>query len=181
MTLRQLLIRFTVTYIAALIVLAVVVSWLDLKAGTSINTSALLAATLYACMTFCEKNGRRLSADEATKAWRGMLAIDLSLQILIVALMALVSLAPGLLSGPVLFALVFVGLLHAAGLYAMVRYSGWLYDKQQQAKARKAAKQARKRSEVRASRGHIEQAAGTPAVRPQPTMEYQRTVPMELR
>lgn len=180
MTLRQLLIRFTLTYIAALIVLGFVVSWLNLKASTSINSSALLAAALYACMTFCEKNGRRLSADEVTKAWVGMLAIDLCLQVLIV-LIALGSLAPGLLSGPMLFALVFVGLLHAVGLYAMVRYSAWLYDKQQQGKARKAARQARKRSEARASRGHIEQAAGATAVRPQPTMEYQRTVPMELR
>ena len=38
MTLRQLLIRFTVTYIAALIMLAFVVSGLNLKAGSSINT-----------------------------------------------------------------------------------------------------------------------------------------------
>ncbi len=172
MTLRQLLTRFALAFIGVFILAAIAASMFDIQLGSYVNTAALLGASMYACGSFSEKNGRRLTADEGRKAWMGMLAIDLGVQFLFAALLGLVGAMPSLLSGTTLLAFAFVGLLHALALVAMVKYAGHLFDKQQTARARKAAKAEKKA-----------RAASRPpsTLSPEPVHGYQNTVPMELR
>jgi len=143
MTLRQLFIRFTLVYFGAIVVLATAAVWLDFK-SSAINTAALGGAVVYVCVRFAEKNGRRFTEAESSAVWKGLLAIDMALQLSVFGLMSAAGQAPSMLSGPVLFAMGFVTLLHAAMILLLVRKSGSLYEKQQAALARKAEKKAQK-------------------------------------
>lgn len=172
MTLRQLFLHFTLAFIAGLVGLGVLASLLGIDPSTHINTAALAGASLYACSRFGEKNKRRLTAAEERKAWTGMLAIDLGIQLMFAALMALAGLMPAFFSGAMLLALAVVGLLHAALVIAMVKSAGRLFDKTQAAQQRKAAKQAARQAK---------QARPRPTA-PMPLMQEQpNTVPMDLR
>lgn len=143
MTLRQLFIRFTLVYLGAIVVLATVAAWLDFK-SSSLNTAALGGAVFYVCAKFAEKNGRRFTEAESSAAWKGILAIDMALQLSVFGLMSAVGQAPSMLSGPVLFAMGFVTLLHAALIIFLVKRAGSIHEKQQAAIARKAEKKAQK-------------------------------------
>ena len=143
MTLRQLFIRFTLVYFGAIVVLATAAVWLDFK-SSAINTAALGGAVIYVCVRFAEKNGRRFTEAESSAVWKGMLAIDMALQLAVFGLMSAAGQALSMLSGPVLFAMGFVTLLHAALIIFLVKRAGSFFEKQQAAIARKAEKKAQK-------------------------------------
>lgn len=143
MTLRQLFIRFTLVYLGAVVVLATVAAWLDFK-SSSLNTAALGAAVFYVCARFAEKNGRRFTEAESSAVWKGMLAIDMALQLSVFGLMSAAGQVPSMSSGPFLFAMGFVTLLHAAMITFLVKRAGSFHEKQQVALARKAEKKAQK-------------------------------------
>lgn len=178
MTLRQLFIRFTLVYLGAMAVLATAAAWLDFK-SSSLNTAALGGAVFYVCARFAEKNGRRFTDVESSAAWKGMLAIDMAIQLSVLGLMSAAGQVPSMLSGPFLFAIAFVTLLHAAIIVFLVKKSGSFYEKQQAAIARKAEKKAQKLA------AKSEQAQPVPHAAEKPTLKqavtFSDTVPLGLK
>jgi len=125
MSLLALFVRFTLIYIALLVALAVALSVLGVKGNSGFNTAALLGAVMWVCLSFAKKNGRYFSNQEKTRAVLGMLAIDTLLQAIVAFAVAG---AAGV--GAMLFALAFVGLLHALVIYVFVVLTGKQYAKQ---------------------------------------------------
>ena len=132
MSIAALLVRFGFIYIGILAVLGVALSLLDVKSNSGINTAALLGAVMWACLSFARRNRRYFTPREKSQVVWGMLAIDLVIQ-------AVVSLL--LISGRVpadawLFALAFIGLVHALVIYFFVGLTGKQFAKETAKKTR---------------------------------------------
>ncbi|RYX89828.1 MAG: hypothetical protein EOO28_31505 [Comamonadaceae bacterium] len=138
MTISGVLRRFFLAYVVLIIVVAVAFQLLGIASSSGVNVGILIGAVLWPCLAFAEKNGRYFTpAEKKTVVW-SMIAINLALQ-LVVGGGAMA--AEGKFSaGPLLFALVFVGLIHSVAIYFFVGQAGKMYVKQQEAKAKKLAK-----------------------------------------
>lgn len=135
MTVRSLLIRFALAYAGLIAAAAAVLVIFDLGKSSAINIALLIGARSWACLSFAQKNGRYLTAQEKKTTILGMIGIDLAIQVI---------LAFGLLGAtqadvPVMLllgALVFVELLHACAIWFFVGFLGRTFEKQQAAQGK---------------------------------------------
>ena len=119
MTVKGLLFRFFVGYLGLLIVAGLVLNHFGIKGGSWVNTGILIGIIFWVCMSFGQKNRRYFTKSEKTATVLGIIAIDLLLQfVLSVATISGSNLNVG--AGPLIFALVFVGLLHSILIYYFV-------------------------------------------------------------
>jgi hypothetical protein len=123
MTIRGVLWRFALAYTAALFAAGYVISLLGLKSGTGVNVAVLGSCVLWVCSAFGKANGRYFTSREKTAVVVGLLLIDVVLQF-VVAFAALSQRTSAASSGALAFAVVFVGLLHAVGIYFFVGAAG---------------------------------------------------------
>ena len=80
MTIRALILRFTVAYLLSLIFAFLLVVYFRNSSTLTVMTAALAASTFYVCQAFCRKNGRVFSRREMLQVWAAFLAIDIVLQ-----------------------------------------------------------------------------------------------------
>lgn len=132
MTVRALLIRFFLTYVALMAVASAILTIFDLGKSSGINVAILVSALAYACMSFAQKNGRYLTAPEKKATILGIIGIDLAIQTT-VAFAVLATAGGGVPVTFLLGALVFVGLLHACAIWFFVGFFGKTFAKQQAA------------------------------------------------
>ena len=119
MTVKGLLFRFFVGYLGLLIVAGLVLNHFGIKGGSWVHTGILIGIIFWVCMSFGQKNRRYFTKSEKTATVLGIIAIDLLLQfVLSVATISGSNLNVG--AGPLIFALVFVGLLHSILIYYFV-------------------------------------------------------------
>lgn len=129
MSLTSLFLRFTLIYVAILIVVSIALAAIGITGNSGVNTAALLSAVMWVCQSFAKKNSRYFSKEEKTRVVLGMLAIDLVLQTVLALAVAGAGSAK-LTLGAVLFAIAFIGLLHAVVIYYFVGMTGKQYEKQ---------------------------------------------------
>ena len=119
MTIKGLLLRFFLGYLALLIVAGLTLSYFEIKSNSGLNTGILVGIIYWVCFSFGQKNGRYFTKREKTTVVIGLIAIDLILQLLL-SLAALSGKNLSLGADPLVFALGFVGLLHALVIYYFV-------------------------------------------------------------
>lgn len=119
MTIKGVLWRFALAYLLATIAVGLIVNALDLGLGSGLNVAILAGCIVWVCGAFGKANGRYFDSREKTLVVLGMVAIDMALQFIFTSV-AMFLMPEGLDSKALLFALVFVGLLHAVGIYAFV-------------------------------------------------------------
>lgn len=119
MTLPGFFTRFTLAYIALLIILSTVLYFLGIQSSTAGGIAALLGAVLGCCLWFGHANQRFFTKQEKRVAIFGMLAIDVTLQCLVLA--SLVLLQIGGISAPALvFGILLASTLHLIAIWVMV-------------------------------------------------------------
>jgi len=133
MTLRGLLVRFTLIYIGLLIVIGVGFHLLGAKSGTSGNAGALIGAVMGSCLWFARANKRFFSPIEKRNVILSMIAIDLVFQTFVASAL-LLGVPGGIGSAAMLFGILFVGSLHALVIWFFVGWSGKQFAKEAAAK-----------------------------------------------
>lgn len=139
MSLKSILVRFTLIYLGLLIVIGIAFAAFGAKSSTSGNAGALIGAVMGAAMWFTSKNKRDFSPVEKRNAFLGMLAIDIALQTLVTSAL-LFSVPGGFGSMPMLFGIGLVCLLHAPVIWF---FTGWAGKQMAKDLARKEAKRPR--------------------------------------
>jgi hypothetical protein len=129
MTIKGLLLRFFLGYLALLIGAGLTLSYFGIKGGSWVNTGILIGLVYWVCMSFGQKNKRYFTKNEKIATVLGIIAIDLLLQFVLSAA-ALSGTNSNVGAGPLVFALGFVGLLHALVIYYFVGSSKKLLIKQ---------------------------------------------------
>lgn len=119
MSVSRLLVRFALLYVGLLVLTVIVVSVFDLKKPSSFNAILLIVSTMWVCSKYAERNGRALEGAAKTAAVLGMLAIDMIVQAIGVALVD-VSKSPGTSITPLLLAFVTIAVLHLIAIYVGV-------------------------------------------------------------
>jgi len=127
MSLVALLGRFALVYLFLLFAITTGLYLIGMQSTSGANTSALVAAVIWACLAFARKNGRYLTRPEKRSIFVGMLTVDLLLQSSIVLLLSATSPQS---FGTVFFALAFVGGLHALAIWVMIDVAGRQYAKE---------------------------------------------------
>jgi hypothetical protein len=125
MRMSGLLVRFGLSYLAAIVVIGLVVDFLGLKSNSGFNMAALFAAAFFACGSFINKNKRCMESSEIRRAFTSMLMIDIVLQLSFLWLTGVGSAMRG--SGLVLGAMVFVMVFHALAIYFSIRITNKQY------------------------------------------------------
>jgi Kef-type K+ transport system membrane component KefB len=133
MGLAGLLLRFAVAYVVLALVVGVGLGAAGVRAHPAINMAVLLASVTWACLSFAQKNRRYLTRPEKTRVVAGMIAVDVGLQLGVLALMPPLRDEPE--AGTRLWAglgglFTFVALLHAAAIYWFVGWAGRLHARQ---------------------------------------------------
>lgn len=133
MSLAGLLLRFGIAYVVLAVVVGVGLGAAGVRAHPGINMAVLLASVAWACLSFARKNRRYLTRLEKTRVVAGMIAIDVGLQLGVLALLPPLRDEPD--PGARLWAglgglFTFVALLHAAAIYWFVGWAGRLHAKQ---------------------------------------------------
>jgi len=129
MTIKSLLIRFFLSYVALLIIVGITLSYLGIKGGSWANTGILIGLLYWVCMSFGQKNKRYFTKNEKIATVIGIIVIDLVVQALLTT-SALSSQGRNISLGSLAFALSFVGLLHAVMIYYFVSSSKKILIKQ---------------------------------------------------
>lgn len=118
MTIKGVLLRFLLVYTVSIIAAGLLMSHWGIK-GSGVNIAILAGCVAWVCGAFGKKNGRYFSGKEKAAVVLGLIAIDLSLQLLFGA--AALSRSPsGVSTDALIFAVGFVGILHAAAIYLFV-------------------------------------------------------------
>lgn len=129
MTITGLLLRFFLGYVGLLAGASLTLGYLGIKGGSWINTGVLIGMVYWVCMSFGQKNKRYFTQQEKVIAVVGMLAIDVMLQLLI-SLAVFSEKQSTVGAGPIIFAVGFVGFLHAVVIYYFVSSSRKIMIKQ---------------------------------------------------
>jgi hypothetical protein len=119
LTVKGFLLRFFLSYFVLLVVAGLTLSHFGIKGGSWVNTGILIGLVYWGCMSFGQKNGRYFTKNEKIVIVLGVIAIDLLLQF-VFSVAAVSALKAGTGAGPLIFALGFVGLLHALLIYYFV-------------------------------------------------------------
>ncbi len=136
MTIRGLLLRFSIAFVLVLVASALFFPFFSTKSLTTINTAALLPSTLYACMVFARENKRFLTRRERWQAWGGILGIDMLVQAAL-SLWLLVGSSGPTTTPPVQLvgSLVFIALLHGVLTLAFIAMAGKVFVQKSQTSA----------------------------------------------
>lgn len=126
MSIKTLLIRFTIIYTALLALVAITLILFNAKTNPGTSTGALIGAVLLVCNQFAAKNQRYFTASEKKIAIVAMCLINLLLQTLTASVVGIVQLPLGTL----LMLSILIGLLHSAVIYFIVGMAGKQYAKQ---------------------------------------------------
>ena len=129
MTIKGLLLRFFLGYLALLVGAGLALNYFGIKGGSWVNTGILTGLVYWVCMSFGQKNKRYFTKNEKIATVLGIIAIDLFLQF-VLSIAALSGTNSNVGAGPLVFALGFVGLLHALVIYYFVGSSKKLLIKQ---------------------------------------------------
>jgi hypothetical protein len=126
------LLRFLAVYLGLAVAGIVGFSLAGVKPVSGLNVAILIGAVYWACLAFGKKNARYFTPVEKKRVVWGMVAIDVALQMAVM----LSVLGSGMAEGgavivPMLAALAFVSLLHAALIYFFVGNAGKLFAKEQ--------------------------------------------------
>ena len=126
MSVKELLLRFSIFYTPPLIAIGFAVGYFGIKTGDVIASTVFFMGCAYCvCWSFGKKNGRYFSIREAVVVVLGLLGIDFVLQLLIVAVP--IALSPFTLIASVLvFQAALIVFLHCFILY----FSAFLAKKQ---------------------------------------------------
>lgn len=133
MSIAGLLMRFAAIYIGLLVAIVVVFALIGTQPNSGVNAGALIGAVFGACLWFASRNKRYLTSTEKHGAIAGMWVIDIGLQLFVVWGTTATGGAQ-LSGGAVLFALVFIGLLHLAGIWFGVNFAGRQHARQEASK-----------------------------------------------
>lgn len=120
MTVKGVLWRFTLAYIAALVLVGYTLNYFGIKGGSGINTAILMGCIFWVCSAFAKANKRYFTASEKTAVVLGLILIDIVFQWSVSWLVLSQkhpSSSPG---GALLFATLFIGTLHAILIYFLV-------------------------------------------------------------
>jgi len=125
--------RFLAVYVVLVICAGFAIRYFGITSNSGVNVGILIGAVMWSCTAFGMKNKRYFTAPEKSKVVWGMIGINLLLQLLIGgAALA----AEGKLSiGALVFALVFVGLIHSLAIAYFVGLAGKSLNKQLQKQA----------------------------------------------
>jgi len=107
--------RFSLIYIALMIIAAVVMSYFEIASNSGINIGILAGATMLSCTSFAKKNERYFTNQEKRKVVFGFIIINLFIQ----GLIGFASL-PDASVGVLLFSLLAVGVIHSIAIYFFV-------------------------------------------------------------
>jgi hypothetical protein len=130
MSIKGVLWRFALAYLAVVIAAGIALNYFGVEGGSWVNIAALAACVSWVCTAFGKANGRYFTSSEKTAAVIGLLAIDLVLQFVVTFAVALSRGPSQANSGALVFALVFVGALHAVAIYFFVGMTGKSLAKQ---------------------------------------------------
>jgi hypothetical protein len=119
MSIKGVLLRFFLLYAVLIIVAGLVMNHFGIKQNTGVNIGILAGCVFWVCSAFGKNNGRYFSGTEKTAVVLGLVAIDVSLQLLFGAA-ALSQSSAGFSAGALTFAVGFVGVLHAIAIYFFV-------------------------------------------------------------
>jgi hypothetical protein len=123
MTVKAVLIRFAIAYVALVLVTVLMNFYLDIKSGILLSTAVLIGAIYWACLEFSKKNKRDFTKKEKTAAIFGFISVDLSLQFGFSLVAVFVGEATIGLIRQVAFGFLLVGSLHALVVYYILRSS----------------------------------------------------------
>ena len=125
--------RFLAVYVVLVICAGFAIRYFGITSNSGVNVGILIGSVMWSCTAFGMKNKRYFTAPEKSKVVWGMIGINLLLQLLIGgAALA----AEGKLSiGALVFALVFVGLIHSLAIAYFVGLAGKSLNKQLQKQA----------------------------------------------
>lgn len=115
MSMNGALMRFAGWYILLTAIAIFVLEFLEIKPNSGVNAGILLGATLSACHGFFKSNHRVFTRTEKMAAVWGMLAVDLTFQVLITATV-LPPLRQGMLL-PMAGVFAVIGALHLGTIY----------------------------------------------------------------
>jgi FlaA1/EpsC-like NDP-sugar epimerase len=116
---KGLLFRFMLLYAALMFAAGIVMNHFGLEGATGVSIGILGGCVFWVCGAFAKKNGRYFSGTEKWAVVLGLLAIVLFLQFLFVAV-ALSESPEGVNLEALIFAVVFVGVLHGIAIYFFV-------------------------------------------------------------
>ena len=130
MTLGELIYRFFVTYVVALVGAFLLAFYFTKGSTLIISTAALAASTLYVCQLFRRRAGRNPGGREVAIAWLTFLLIDVVLQVLFRLAFVGVD-AAGLerLRQFVVGDLIVIAVLHGFCILAFIMIAGRIKDK----------------------------------------------------
>jgi hypothetical protein len=129
MSITGVLNRFFLAYILFMLVTAVSLHLLEITTNSGVNVGILAGAILWSCMAFSTKTGQPFTPEQKTKVVRGMITINLAIQL--VAGGGALAVAGKISVGPLLIAVALVGALHSVLIYYFVGLNGKLFLKQQ--------------------------------------------------
>ena len=119
MSIQDVLLRFFLYYNVLIIVAGMVMNYFNIGGSDAVNIGILAGCITWLCSVFGKKNGRYFTGNEKTAVVLGFVAIDLFSQFFFGA-MALIQSQVKVTAGALLFAVGFVGLLHAVFIYFFV-------------------------------------------------------------
>lgn len=119
MSIQDVLLRFFLYYNLLIIIAGMVMNYFNIGGGDAVNIGILAGCITWLCGAFGKKNGRYFTRNEKTAIVLGFVAIDLFSQIFFGA-MALSQSHVKVTVGALLFAVGFIGILHAVFIYVFV-------------------------------------------------------------
>jgi hypothetical protein len=129
MTIRGLLVRFSLIYAAALLLGSALLASMQAQSSSAANIAALAATVMWVCFSFGRKNGRYFTGAEKWQTWGGMVAINVCFQTAL-AWYALGGTGKAVSPSILLGVLGFVGLLHALAIYFFIGIAGKMLTQQ---------------------------------------------------
>lgn len=122
MSIKGVLLRFFLFYTVLIVVAGLVMNHFGIKQSSGVNFGILAGCVFWVCGAFGKKNGRYFSRSEKTAVVLGLVVIDITLQLLFTAA-ALSQTPTGVSAGALIFAVGFVGSLHAIAIYFFVSFA----------------------------------------------------------
>ncbi len=119
MTVKGVLLRFFLGYIALSVIVGVVLNALKIDIGSAVNTGIIIGLIYWVCLSFGKVNGRYFTKQEKTTTVIGLISIDVALQ-LVFSLLVMTNAKVNIGSNILVFALVFTAVLHGILIYYLV-------------------------------------------------------------
>jgi hypothetical protein len=119
MSIKGMLLRFFLLYTVLIIVTGLVMNYFGIEKNSGVNIGILAGCVFWVCNAFAKKNGRYFSGKEKTIVVLGLVAIDITLQLLFGAAVLSQS-SSDINTGALTLTVGFVGILHTIAIYFFV-------------------------------------------------------------